>query len=589
MRLVVFENIPDDPQLRSAWNALALQMEQPEVFYTYEWALAVYRAYHDSRKPLLLLAYEANSLLGVVAFCREAGKEELTFLTASTADYCDFISAPERRREFIESVLEELQARKTGKLALTNLPADSSSVPSISRAASRGKYHLHSRSAYFCARVVLGSVEERSALKQATAGKKRLRRNLRELERLGALSVQHDTRWQQVEPLLQSFNHAHIARFLATGRASSLLRPERRKFLYELARELSSAGWITLSRLLVGDVPVAWNYGFTFPGSWFWYQPTVENDARYREFSPGYCLLAKIIETASDRPDVDVVDLGLGAEDYKDRFATSARETLYIALNRSFAAHARAVTRHHAATLAKSAPVLEDGIRLALSTGGDLRMSLQDTGLRALVKRAAQRLENRFFASHEILFFEWDAAKSNAKTKATLVPLTSDLLGAAAIRYADDPATIAYLMRSAERFCSGQDQGFALLAADGTPVHFCWATGFEGLKIQELDRILHAPSPNAVLIFDCFTPRAFRKNLFFAEAISTLACRLLAQKKGPWIFGAATDQASLRGIRKSGFAYRFSLGRKRMFFFARREDSFQSVSTEGQRSSAPAA
>jgi CelD/BcsL family acetyltransferase involved in cellulose biosynthesis len=589
VRLEVFEDIPEDPQLRSAWNGLALQMERPEVFYTYEWALAVFRAYHDSRKPLLLLAYEGESLMGAVAFARENGKDELTFLTANTADYCDFISTPDRRREFVESVLEELQSRKIGKLALTNLPADSFSVPSISQAASRGKYYLHSRSAYFCARVVLGSPEQRLILKQTTVGKKRLRRNLREFEKLGALSVQHDTQWRQIEPLLQAFNHAHIARFLATGRASSLLQPERRKFLHELARELSSSCWITLSRLLVDDVPIAWNYGFTFPGSWFWYQPTVENDARYREFSPGYCLLAKIIETASDQPDVNVVDLGLGAEDYKDRFATSARETVYIALNQSFASHARAVTRHHAATLAKSAPALEKGIRGALSTGRHLRMPLQDMGLRAFVKTAAQRLGNRLFGSDEVLFFEWDASNSNRKPTTTLVPLTSDLLGAAAIRYADEHATIAYLMRSAGRFCSVQDQGFALLAADGTPVHFCWVGGFEGFKVQELDRTLHAPSADAVLIFDCFTPRAFRQRGFFLEAISALACRLLAQKKGPWICGAATDPGSLCGIRKSGFAYRFSLGRKRMFFFTRRGDSFQFVSTEGQTSSAPAA
>lgn len=589
MRLVVFEDIPEDPQLRSAWNALALQMERPEVFYTYEWALAVFRAYGDSRKPLLLLAYEEDdSLLGVVAFARENGKDELTFLTASTADYCDFISVPERRREFVESVLEELQSRKIGKLALTNLPADSSSVASISQAASRGKYNLHSRSAYFCARVILGSAEQRSALKQATVGKKRLRRNLRELEKLGRLSIQHDTQWQQIEPLLQTFNHAHIARFLATGRTSTLLRPERRKFLHELARELSFSGWITLSRLLVDGVPIAWNYGFTFPGSWFWYQPTVENDARYREFSPGYCLLAKIVETASDRPDVDVVDLGLGAEEYKDRFATAARETVYIALNRSFTAHVHTVVRHHAATLTKSAPPIENGIRLALSTVVHLRTQLQDKGLIPLVKRAAQRLGNRLFVSDEVLFFEWNA-NSNPKATTTLVPLTSDLLAAAAIRYADEPATIARLMRSAERFCSGHGHGFALLAADGTPVHFCWASGFEGFKMQELDRTLHAPSPHAVLIFDCFTPRAFQEHGLFGEAISVLACRLLAQKRGPWIFAAATDQASLSGIRKSGFAYRFSLGRKRMFFFAGREDSFQSVSTERQTSSAPAA
>ena len=133
------------------------------------------------------------------------------------------------------------------------------------------------------------------------AGKKRLRRNIRELEKLGRLSVRHDTHWEEIEPILAPFGRAHVARFLATGRISSQVRPERRRFLYELAGELSRSGSVTVSRLLVGETPAAWNYGFQFSGSWFWYQPTV--NGIYEEFSPGYCLLAKIVQLACDGAD----------------------------------------------------------------------------------------------------------------------------------------------------------------------------------------------------------------------------------------------------------------------------------------------
>jgi hypothetical protein len=435
----------------------------------------------------------------------------------------------------------------------------------------------------------LGSAEQRSILKQTTNGKKRLRRNLRELEKLGEISVRHDTQWREIEPLLQSFHRAHIARFLATGRISTLLLPERRKFLHELARELSSSGWITLSRILVDDAPVAWNYGFTFPGTWFWYQPTVENDVRYRDFSPGYCLLAKIVELACDHPGMDAVDLGLGAEEYKDRFATAARETLYLALNRSFLTHALTVARHSAATLAKSAPVLEDGIRRARSNSKHFLRRLEDEGLSFMVKKAVQRLRRPFFAADQVLFFEASAANSNPDAATTLVPLSSDLLGAAALKYANDPVTIAQLMLFAKRFCSGNDQGFILLAADGTPVHFCWVADFDGFKIRELSRTLHAPNPDAVMIFDCFTPPMFRARGFFREAICALAVRLFAQKKEPWIFCAASDLPALRAIRKSGFACRFSLEPGRMSGFSKREDLVQAAHTEGQSRPAPAA
>jgi CelD/BcsL family acetyltransferase involved in cellulose biosynthesis len=57
--------------------------------------------------------------------------------------------------------------------------------------------------------------------------------------------------------------------------------------------------------------------------------------------SPGYCLLAKIVQQACDSPDINVVDLGLGAEDYKDRFASTNRQALYLVLNRSLLDHFR--------------------------------------------------------------------------------------------------------------------------------------------------------------------------------------------------------------------------------------------------------
>ena len=352
MRIEVREEIPEDSELRRAWNDLAMRMERPEVFYTYEWAIAVQRAYGQTLRPLLFLGYEGEFLVGLVALVRETSESRLSFLMANTGDYCDFISEPGRRREFVEAVFSELTSRNIERIVFTNLPRDSSSVVAITGAASSRKFHLHSRQAYLCARVVPGSVEERAALKQVVGSKKRLRRNTRELEKLGKVRIQHDTQWGQIEPVLQTFTRAHIARFLATRRISNLIRPERRSFLSELARELSESGWVTVSRLLVGEVSAAWNYGFRFAGSWFWYQPTVNSS--YGELSPGYCLLAKIVQQACDSPEINVVDLGLGAEDYKDRFATTNRETLYVVLNRSFSDHIRTRMRDAAAAAVKT-------------------------------------------------------------------------------------------------------------------------------------------------------------------------------------------------------------------------------------------
>jgi Acetyltransferase (GNAT) domain len=438
-----------------------------------------------------------------------------------------------------------------------------------------------------CARVIPGSNQERVVLKQAVAGKKRLRRNIRELEKLGRLSVRHDTHWEEIEPILAPFGRAHVARFLATGRISSQVRPERRRFLYELAGELSRSGSVTVSRLLVGETPAAWNYGFQFSGSWFWYQPTV--NGIYEEFSPGYCLLAKIVQLACDSAEIDVVDLGLGAEDYKDRFATANRETLYLALNRSVWDHLRAVGRHKVAAVVKMSPRLETWIRSVLSSIGKFRACLRESGVVGLLKRFFRRIWSFLFGFDAVLFFEWPAGNENRQRPSglTLRRLDSDIVGAAAIHCAEDPKTLDYLMRSAQRLRSEGGSGFALLNTEGVPVHFCWAKDFEGFEMAELKRTLSAPCPNAVMIFDCYTPSAVRGQGFFAAALAALGDQLRAAGKSPWIFGAATNQMSLRGIEKAGFMRRFTLGRRRIFFFEKVQDSIPFPNPTADPVSAP--
>jgi len=116
--------------------------------------------------------------------------------------------------------------------------------------------------------------------------------------------------------------------------------------------------------LMVGDRPVAWNYGFQFHGNWFWYQPTF--DSRYEENSPGQCLLSRIVTEACDMDGVKVVDLGLCAEGYKERFGNSTRQTVDISLTRSWSRHLREIVRHRAASALKRSPKVESAVRRLL-------------------------------------------------------------------------------------------------------------------------------------------------------------------------------------------------------------------------------
>jgi CelD/BcsL family acetyltransferase involved in cellulose biosynthesis len=581
--------IPEDETLRTQWNALVQQMERPEVFYTYEWALAVSRAYRASITPCLLLAYDEGSLVGLAALGTGGTPEKTSFLASTTADYCDFVSHPLRRPELVEVVLVELRKLKMPTLVLANLPADSCTPRALRASARNHGYLLFSRPAYLCAQVVLRSSEQRSLIKQSVQRRENVRRNLHAMEKTGPVTLSHLKSGDQIALVLPRFFKAHVARFLATGRISNLARPERRFFLTDLAKLLSRPGWLTHTRLMVGDQPVAWNYGFQFAGSWFWYQPTF--DSRWQRFSPGFCLLAKIVEEACDTPEINLVDLGLGAEGYKERIATAARETLHVIATASKTVYVKEALRYHLAAVIQSVPALEKWVRTALSKVSLGRQRLHEQGVGSLVRLLWSRAKGNLVGQSGVLFFEWPGGAFDGRRlppSLMLQKLDLELLAVAAMHYVDEPETLTYLLRAAKRLRSNQSQGFALVTAEGTPAHLCWASDFENFYMSELDHRLKAPSADSALVFDCWTPASVRGHGYYGMAISRVASELQASGKRPWIFSAAANVSSIRAVEKTGFVHRFSLTRKRSLFMSKVVHSEPSVITEPLASSSAA-
>lgn len=366
LRIAVLETIPEDPELQAQWNALVLRLDDPQVFYTYEWSLAVQRAYLATLRPLVFLLYdEGPNITGIVSLALDADRTQASFLCAATGDYCDFITRPEHKNFFVSSVLSYLQQHGVEKITLTNLPSDSSTVAAIQQSSGDAGYHYFGRTAYICAQVLLNRIERRPDGKLALPGRKMVRRSLSAMRGESPVRLEHSRESGDIAALLPEFIQAHIARFTATGRCSNLAQPERQLFLIELSRLLATSGWVSLTQMITGKRVLAWNFGFRFQGSLFWYQPTF--DTAVEQYSPGFCLLSMLVEEAVADPELRVVDLGLGAEGYKERFANQTRKTLYVTLRNSYAAHIREVSRYYAAQAIKSSPVLEKSARRVMS------------------------------------------------------------------------------------------------------------------------------------------------------------------------------------------------------------------------------
>lgn len=365
MRIVLLREIPEESTFLQRWNDLVLQMEPPEVFYRCEWALAIQTAFRSTFKapprPWLFLAYEGDELVGVASLTADTSEQNVSFLAGTTADYCEFLSPRHRRLEFVEAVLTELHRLKVSNLVLANLPADSATSAALRIAAKKCGFHLYTRPAYICPQVKLSSTTQRQELKTTVIRKRQFRKCLRAMEREAPVKMVYDRSWDQIRVALPAFMGAHVSRFQALHRVSFLHAPERRRLLEELGRRFSASGILTLSRLMVADRPVAWSFGFQFCGSWFLYQTTF--DTRFEEYSPGYCMLAKILIEACGMDALKGVDLGLGSEEYKLWFANGNRQTLHSTLTTSPVQHLHEIARYRLATEVKRFPKLEAAIR----------------------------------------------------------------------------------------------------------------------------------------------------------------------------------------------------------------------------------
>lgn len=562
VRVTVLKEIPEDPDLCESWNTLVLSMENPEVFLTYQWALAASRGFQGKLSPLLFLMHDSDQLAGVAALAIDPNAPRSAFfLTSSTADYCDIVSAPGNRRAVLAALLEEMQNLGLSDLVLANVPSDSPTLKELPGVSASLRFYVTSRTSYNCGLIQLGDEEERETLLRSLASKGREKRALKRLTSLGSVKVIHLTEPEQIGVSLESIVSAQISRFLASDRVSPLVGPERRTFLRQLSGLLFQSGWLKISQLEIDGRPVAWNYGFRFGGSWFWYLPTFQME--YEHVSPGSCLLRLLVEEGAKDASVQWLDLGLGDEAYKERFANKMRQTRYVRVSRGWPRHVANVGRQMLNTAAERFPQFGNKLRAARSFYQRVASRVQENGLRETARESVRRTL-RFLASQdEVLLFEAPESLRLADHGTQLLPVTREHLVEASILNADDPHALRYLMRCARRLKEPGAAGFLLQDEEHRPIHFLWIDKYDGFRLSEIGHNLDRLSDDAAMIFDCWTPAPHRGRGYYATAIRHAAANLQREGVPAWIFSSARNMSSLRGILKAGFVYRFSLVRRR--------------------------
>jgi CelD/BcsL family acetyltransferase involved in cellulose biosynthesis len=562
MRVTVLHEIPQDEVLSRKWNQIVERMEHPEVFFTYQWAMAASRAFRTRLRPLLFLVYDADELCGVAALALTPEAPRVaSFLTASTADYCDIVSTPGTRASVLECLMQEITKLQLHGLTLASLPADSATwkdLPSVARAQG---FHLASRSAYECGIVEFGSEDQRRSMLHVVKHKSREQRGLKKLSQLGTVQLTHVMNPDEATLCLPRIISAQIARFLSTHRISPLVQPERRAFLQELTSLLAREGWLKISQLDVSGQAVAWNYGFRFADSWFWYLPSFKVESE--DCSPGSCLLRLLVEEGCADSSLRWLDLGLGDESYKSRFATTVRKTRYLQLSRSLRRHGLVSVRQLATIGTMRFPDAGARARQAREVLRSLSHRVHATGWVRTIAYMGQRAVRLGVSRDEVLLFEGTATQINNRSSMRLDPVTWEHLAEAAIENSDDPETLQYLLRVAARLKKAATSAFLLRDQTGAVVHFLCVASLDGFYVDEINHKLDFGEHDGAMIFDCWTPARYRGMGYYPLAICLAASELRNNGKKPWILSAATNGPSIRGILKAGFTYRFSFVRRR--------------------------
>lgn len=569
MRLQVTTSIPDQEDFAHQWDLLVMKMESPQVFYTYEWAQAVSTAYSDPA-VLLFTAYRGESLVGVASLAKNQRSGDVAFLAATTADYCDFVSAPHDREEFIALVVRELHGRGITGLTLANLPAESPSVRVLKSCAKDLGFSLYSRPAYFCARVALNSSEQRQRVARSAHRNSKKTRNA--LSRLGTISLDHRKKYQEFAAEFPSFLGANIERFLAVGRLSNLISHQRRIFLNELGRLLSERGWLTLSTLRLDSATIAWQLGFQFAGSWLCYLPAFDSKFQHLHPGPGSYLTYQILEYAAQDPSLKEVDLGLGDEGYKQQFATESRMTLHINASRSKFHVLGERCRYETVRALKRTPRIEASIRACLAQASDFASNVLQTGVRASAITSFQRVWKQLSVSSESIFME-RACDAGDQSEFEIAPLSTRELARVAMANDIDGECLKYLVKCASRLGSRRFNGFVLLNAEGLPVQIAWFSRIADLQVLRRDKALPNSLLDAVVLIDRWTPASQARNSCYFTAL-VAACIL---RSGRWAWICA-DRGHVPELQALGLRSRFT--RKKRFIF----ESFSKLeSIDGSR------
>jgi CelD/BcsL family acetyltransferase involved in cellulose biosynthesis len=328
LRVELISRRSDIPLGAEQWNALVAANETNTVFQTYEWFDSWWQVFGKSRELFFLVVREGDEVIGFAPLLRRRsvyGWRLLEFAGVGNSDYQDFV-LPKDKPRAMAAICAFLRDHwwKWDRLALANVPGQSSSVALLERAARDSGLHLIDEIHVPCPAL---NFEADPELARDLIGRYSLRRPLNWFRKHGNVTFRHVSSAEEVDRLLPQFFDQHRARWANVGKPSLFANALQQRFYELLARKLHTRGWLQFSVVELDGAPIAFHYGFDYAGCVTWYKPAFA--VRYAGHSPGLLLTRQLIEDCLLRSRREL-DFTIGDEAFKSRFASVCRFNVYL-------------------------------------------------------------------------------------------------------------------------------------------------------------------------------------------------------------------------------------------------------------------
>ena len=327
-----------------AWDQMVARSDFDDVFATYGFARAWWRAYGSSKNLHVAVLEDGDSRPKLIAplYSENSSSRTLRVVGDPRGDYNNLIFEKADQRS-LGIFFSWLRARNGWRsLRLAKLPAESaihSHFPFTYGANDRrmrklrcwmriGSLLVCSHPPTLHPRINNSKLDE---IKDLLSGWN-YRKHVYWFGRQGKLEYRRLSSVSDCLSVLPEFMDLHIAEFAAKGMKSLFVEEDNRRFYRFMLEELDRYSAVRLDCLTLDGKLIAGHFGFDWDGRLYYYKPCFE--PKYSSHSPGKVLFGHIVKDAVERGLCEIDFLTPGG-DYKTKYASDFRAKSSLMVYRS--------------------------------------------------------------------------------------------------------------------------------------------------------------------------------------------------------------------------------------------------------------